>query len=133
MNNPEEENQLQAVFSSSDKAIARARQARLDTIEEMCRCLLHHKRSLRTASDQMLTHLLRLADNHHCLTGGRFIVKRQIEMSWEYSVMYEIQLWEVRKVFPRKPDGKRFKSWHLSKSDTDALVRAVDYYEYVMR
>jgi hypothetical protein len=126
--NPKECDKLAEVFPPNT---AEAKQVRNTTITEMLKYLFFKKPALLTASSAMLTHLLRMADNHHCLVVGRFIVKRQVELSWEYSVLLEIQQVEVTTLRPTRV-LKNFKPWQTSSSDRDALKLAIDYFDAII-
>ena len=128
MNPAKEDNALNTAFPTAPDKNTAEREA---GIEEMCRYLLKRRPKLRKASEPMLVHLLRLADNYHCIMYGRHIVRRHVDLPWEYYIMTEIQLWEVRKVFPRKRDGVQFKPWWTSKSAQWAVDKALLYYDMV--
>jgi hypothetical protein len=128
--NPKEADKLAEVFPPNT---AQAREDRNTTIKEMIHYLIYKDKRMYAASNAMLTHLMRLADNHHMLIAGRSIVRRQVEMSWEYSVLCEIQQVEINVQRPIKLPKRAFKAHWLSESDRDALDLALNYYDVILR
>jgi len=123
--NPKEADALQKI---SKIDISQVKKDRAATIAEMLSYLCDEKPVLLKATNAMLTHLLRLADNDHCMRAGRWIVRRQAEMSWEYSVLLEIEQCEVLNQRPKKVRTAH-KVWHLSQSDMESLDKAIMYWE----
>lgn len=97
------------------------------TIEEACRFLVYTRPSLRKRAAVMFMHLIRLADNHHCVKYGRYIVPRYATSGWGGLVQKEVTLKEVAAHLPLS--RKRYVRWHLSSTDTWALQQARDYYD----
>jgi hypothetical protein len=128
--NPAACNKLAEIFPPN---VSRAKQERNATIAEMCKYLIFKDKRLYKTSGAMLTHLCRIADNHHCARAGRFIVCRQVDMSWEYSVLLEIEQCEILVHRPTKPVAKKFKAMWLSVSDRESLNEALRYYDVILK
>ena len=111
-----------------------ARKDREDTIAEVIRYFCKQDPRLRKASDHMLMHLCRLADNHYCATYGSYIVERgNTGLSWEYNVGTEVQLFEARKLRPVKGNGVRWRQWHTAPASLKSMDLALRYYDCFMR